>query len=357
MTRAPIAPDRATRRLSRRTVAWVSERSRRREWSLGNPGEAPRPWARPTRKAGTCRMLAGPGRRRSPPRRWSPRRRSCRRGPRAPTTRTRSSCSRTTSSRCRTRWPTGTTTPSAREGSRRSWKSSPATRSWRRSRTRPPRTRSEKGELPMNTKFRRTAALCAASVPAAGLALVAGFSQTLYASGSCFDPTLQLFTQNSPASTSSKGDAQVSLKVKPPFVLEGASSANGYLDSDSGASGANAMGSVVRFYTPTCPGWSYAWAARGTVVGELKAKASKTAPGSALATCSFSASAGGDISPPAYSAKVASNATQGGGSVSFTVSTTPPNVSYTIGQTQLTQTISPSTNAGGDAKVLFDGPK
>jgi hypothetical protein len=208
----------------------------------------------------------------------------------------------------------------------------------------------------MNTKTGRTAALCAASIPAAGLALVAGFSQTLYASGSCFDPTLQLFTQNSPTTVMSVGDAQAKLKPKPPFILQGAASATGYLDSDGGVTASNALGAVSRFWTPTCTGWSYAWAARGTVVGEIKAKASKTWPGSATASCSFTATAAGDIHPAAHSSEVASNATQGGGSVSMSVGVAPPGVSYSVGQTTTTQTVTSSTNPAGDSKTLFNGP-
>src|SRR5262245_43015438 len=120
----------------------------------------------------------------------------------------------------------------------------------------------------MNTNFRRTSALCAASAPAAGLALIAGFSQSLYADATCFDPQLQIFTQISPSTVLTTGDAQAKLKPKPPFMLQGVTTAKGYLDSDAGVSAANAVGSVTRLWTPTCSGWSYGWAARASVVGE-----------------------------------------------------------------------------------------
>ena len=209
----------------------------------------------------------------------------------------------------------------------------------------------------MHTKFRRTAALCAATAPAAGLALVAGFSQSLYADASCFDPKLQLYTQNSPPTVMTAGDAQAKIKPKPPFVLQGAASANGYLDSDGGATAGNAMGSASRLWTPTCSGWSYGWAARGTVVGLAKAKTSKAWPGSATASCSFTATASGDLSPAAHDADVASSSTQGGGMTSMSVGVAPPSVSYSIGQTTATQTVATSSNAAGDAKTIFDGPK
>jgi hypothetical protein len=209
----------------------------------------------------------------------------------------------------------------------------------------------------MNTNIRRTAGLCAAAVPAAGLALVAGFSQSLYASSSCFDPQLQLFSQISPATVMTTGDAQAKLLPKPPFILEGATSATGYLDSDGGATGSNALGSVSRFWTPTCTGWSYGWAARGTVVGELKAKTSKTWPGSATASCAFTATASGDLSPAVHGAELAASATQGGGSVSMSLGVAPPSVSYSIGQTTTMQTVSPSTNPAGDSKTIFGGPQ
>src|SRR5262245_44761318 len=170
----------------------------------------------------------------------------------------------------------------------------------------------------MHTKFRRTAALCAATAPAAGLALVAGFSQSLYADGSCFDPQLQIYTQIAPPAVLTTGDAQARLKPRPPFMLQGVTSSKGYLDSDAGASAANAVGSVTRLWTPTCGGWSYGWAARASVVGEIKAKTSKTWPGSATASCSFTATAAGDISPAAHDSDIASSATQSGGSASMT---------------------------------------
>jgi hypothetical protein len=209
----------------------------------------------------------------------------------------------------------------------------------------------------MDTNFRRTAALCAATAPAAGLALVAGFSQSLYADASCFDPKLQLFTQNSPTTVMTAGDAQAKLRPKKPFMLQGAASALGYLDSDGGVSASNAMGSVSRLWTPTCSGWSYGWAARATVVGSMKAKTSKTWPGSATASCSFTATASGDINPAAHGADVASSATQSGGSVSMSLGVAPPNVSYSIGQTTTTQTVTSSTNTAGDSRTVFDGPK
>jgi hypothetical protein len=209
----------------------------------------------------------------------------------------------------------------------------------------------------MNTKYRRTTALCAATAPAAGLALLAGFSQSLYADGSCFDPQLELFTQNSPPNVMTTGDAEAKLMAKPPFLLQGASSAKGYLDSDGGASASNALGSSSRLWTPTCSTWSYGWAAHGSVVGVLKAKTSKKWPGSATASCSFSGTAAGDLNPAAFGAALASSSTQSGGSVSMNVGVAPPNVSYSIGHSTTSQSAVSSTNPAGDSKTIFDGPK
>lgn len=210
----------------------------------------------------------------------------------------------------------------------------------------------------MHSRIRRSAALAAASVPVAALLVVAGLSQSLYASnGSCFRPTLDLFVQASPTSSATTGQATAALAAKPPFILEGATTADGFLDADAGVSAANALGAISRFWTPQCSGWSYGWSANGTVVGQLKSITSKTWPGSATATCSFSGTAAGDLNPCAHDAKVASSATQGGGSVTIGVGVSPPSVSYSISHPSSSQTVSPSTNPAGDVKTLFDGPK
>ena len=209
----------------------------------------------------------------------------------------------------------------------------------------------------MNTKIKRIAALGAASAPAAGLALVAGFSQNLYAASVCFDPVLHLYSQESPATVMTTGDASARLNAKPPFALLGAAQATGYLDSDAGVSASNAMGTVSRLWTTTCSDWSYGWAARGSVVGQIKAKASKTWPGSATASCSFSATAAGDLSPAAHDARIASSSTAAGGNVTMSLGVAPPSASYSIGQTSVAQTQGSSTNPAGDAKTLYDGPK
>ena len=209
----------------------------------------------------------------------------------------------------------------------------------------------------MNTNLARKAALVAASVPAAGLALVAGFSQNLYAGSQCFDPRLELFTQPSPVTSTSTGVAGARVQPKPPFILMGAAFAKGYLNCDSGVTASNAMVSVSRLWTTTCPDWSYGWAAKGSVVGQLKAKSSKTWPGSATASCSFSATASGDLNPAAHDAKAASSSTQAGGSVTMTLGVAPPAASYSIGQTSMSQTVGSSTNPSGDSKTLYNGPQ
>lgn len=199
-----------------------------------------------------------------------------------------------------------------------------------------------------------------ALVPVLGLSIVAALAQTLYAGSSnspCFSPTLDIYTLSSPGSTVTAGTATIKLTFKPPFIIEGAATAEGFLDQDSGAAGGLGASGVSRFWTPQCAGWSYGWGAEGAVTGSIKSKAAKSQNGSASAACSFAVVAAGDINPSARDSKTVSNATSGGSSMTLNVGVTPTGPSVGVGLTTTSQTVQPSTNSAGDANALLDGPK
>jgi hypothetical protein len=203
----------------------------------------------------------------------------------------------------------------------------------------------------------RRALSIASALLLAATAVVAQNGYAASGAGDCFRPTLDLYSQSPGPTSSTEGDATVKMKFKPPFILEGAATAQGYLDQDSGATAALGVGATSRFWTPTCKGWSYGWSAAGSVVGSLKSQTSSSSHGSALAMCSFAASAQGDLNPAVQDAKTTQSSTSSGGSVSISIGVAPTGASYTTGTTLATTTVTPSTNAAGDANCLHNGPR
>jgi hypothetical protein len=190
-----------------------------------------------------------------------------------------------------------------------------------------------------------------------GATVVAAQNGYAAASGTpCFRPTLELCSQSSGASSTTEGDATFKATFKPPFILELAATADGYLDQDSGAAGALGAGATSKFWTSTCSGWSYSWSASGTVLGKMKAHTSSSRHGSALAVGSFSAMAAGDLNPAPNDSKSVQSSTSSGGSVTISVGM-PSGQSYAIGMPLGTANVTPSTNAAGDANVLHKGPQ
>ncbi len=193
--------------------------------------------------------------------------------------------------------------------------------------------------------------------PAVALGAAAILAETASAaSNPCFDPTLEVFAQSVGGASASKGSATAKLKWKKPYIIEGAGAAQGFLSLDSGAIDSRSSSGMSRFFTPTCPGWSYSWSAKGTVCGVIRAKAGKATCGSALAACSYAGCVAGDVNPAARDSKTATNSASGGSSVSLNVGVSGSGPGFGLGVTTGAQEITTSTNSAGDTNTLLGGP-
>lgn len=210
----------------------------------------------------------------------------------------------------------------------------------------------------MNIHIPQRVRCLVAVAPAVALGAAAILVDTASAaSDPCFEPTLEIFSTEVPGASSSEGKASVKTKCKKPFIIEASGTAEGFLDQDSGAVGSISAAGASRFYTKTCSGWSYAWSAKGTVAGVLRAKASKTTCGSAQAACSFAGTVAGDINPQAHDSKTASNSTAGGTSISLSTGAADTGPSYGLGMNISPQTVTASSNPAGDSNSILGGPK
>jgi hypothetical protein len=194
-------------------------------------------------------------------------------------------------------------------------------------------------------------------LPAVALGAAAILADTASAaSDPCFDPALEVFSTSVPGASSSKGNASAKLKWKRPFIIEGAGAAEGYLDQDSGAVNSRSVSGTSRLFTPTCPGWSYSWSARGTVAGVIRTTAGKATCGSSQAACSMAARVAGDVNPAAQDSKTATSATAGGTSISLNVGVGSTGPGFGLGISTSSQSVTASSNPAGDTNTLLGGP-